>query len=172
MVNYCCVAGCHNAAFGNSGVKFFSFPVKHPAQRDLWIAAVRRQSNEDPSKPWRPSKWTRICSEHFLGGKWSRCWGHPSFTPTIFTAKHVLKFIFILLYRVVHLLGDLGWVYFVVPPSAQFCLGLWKFGRSGCAAGQDDGIPDPSLRADESPCSVAIDYKANKTITPNRQNLN
>ena len=62
VMKYCCVAGCKNASFAGSAIKFFSFPSKNPAQRELWIAAVRRQSNEDPTKPWQPSKWSRICS--------------------------------------------------------------------------------------------------------------
>ena len=89
MVNYCCAPGCKNAGYGGTGIKFFSFPTKNPEQRKLWIAAVKRQNPDDPSKPWQPNKWTRICSEHFLDGKWSRVKGHPSYTPTIFKTRHV-----------------------------------------------------------------------------------
>ena len=89
MVNYCCVAGCKNAGYGGTSIKFFSFPTKNPEQRELWIAAVKRQNPDDPSKPWKPNKWTRICSEHFLDGKWSRDKGHPSYTPTIFKTRYV-----------------------------------------------------------------------------------
>ena len=48
------------------------------------------------------------------------------------------------IYRVTLVVADLGWVdlYFDVPMSARFCWGQWGFGRTGWAAGQDDGTSE------------------------------
>ena len=47
-------------------------------------------------------------------------------------------------YRVTLVVADLGWVdlYFDVPMPARFCWGQWGFGRTGWAAGQDDGTSE------------------------------
>ena len=43
------------------GKRFYSFP-KDDELRDRWTAAVSR-------KDWRPTKYTKICSDHFITGK-------------------------------------------------------------------------------------------------------
>lgn len=88
MPQSCCVLGCTNSSAKTEcqekGVKFFAFPTRDPEQREKWIAAVKRI--EPDGKPWTP-KSHMICSEHFVGGEWSRTRGHPSYLPAIFPTK-------------------------------------------------------------------------------------
>ncbi len=87
--DYCAVVGCHKNVKKDKplGVTFFSFPTRDPEQRRLWIQAVNRK-NPDGSL-WQPSKYSKICCEHFTGKKWSRTRGHPDFVPSIFPTSHV-----------------------------------------------------------------------------------
>ena len=87
MVN-CCVVKCHRSTNKYSGsIKFFRFPAKNLEQRQLWITAVKRKFVN--GKVWQPSKFTRICSDHFVGGIASPTRNHPSYVPSIFPTKHV-----------------------------------------------------------------------------------
>lgn len=88
---HCCVVGCSNGSVKNRTAKFFNFPAesRNKEQRKLWVAAVKRLDSE--GRPWLPSKWSRICSEHFVGGQWSPTSTHPAYVPTIFPTKHVKK---------------------------------------------------------------------------------
>ena len=86
MPHKCCVVGCTNSSAKeeckNKGVHFFCFPTRDPEQRELWIRAVKRLA--EGGQPWQPkSKTTKICSEHFVGGQWSRTRGHPAHVPSI-----------------------------------------------------------------------------------------
>lgn len=86
MPHRCSVVGCKNSNIKEeckkNGVRFFCFPTRDPAQRELWISAVKRLAED--GRTWRPkSKGSKICSEHFVGGQWSRTRGHPSYLPTI-----------------------------------------------------------------------------------------
>ena len=65
MVNNCCVVGCTNYVGKKPGLRFYSFP-SDTQRREKWVAAVRR-------KDWQPSKYTRICNEHFITGKLPAC---------------------------------------------------------------------------------------------------
>ncbi|XP_037499377.1 uncharacterized protein LOC119373422 isoform X2 [Rhipicephalus sanguineus] len=75
----CCVVGCTNRYKKcPPGTKFFSFPAR-PCfihQRERWIRSVRRV-NEDGTA-WQPTKWSRVCSQHFVGGKPSTDPASPS----------------------------------------------------------------------------------------------
>ena len=44
------------------GLGFFRFPTQPIERRKRWIIAVKR-------KDWQPSKYTRICGEHFVSGE-------------------------------------------------------------------------------------------------------
>jgi hypothetical protein len=106
----CCVVECNNNSARDQGrVKFFRFPARNLEQRDLWIKAVNRV--RPGGTDWAPGKshwctclkvemlqhalnlvsgkWTRICSEHFVGQKWHPTRGHPDYAPTLFPTKHV-----------------------------------------------------------------------------------
>ena len=95
MTNSCCVVGCSNrigrtlkgvkVECKNKGIRYFSFPTPDPEQWEKWVSAVKRK---DGGKPWKPTQWSKVCSEHFVGGQWSRTRGHPSFAPTLKMGHH------------------------------------------------------------------------------------
>ena len=60
MVISCSAYNCENRQ-GPNGLSFHRFP-KDPELRKRWISAVNR-------KDWQPSKYSRICSAHFVGGE-------------------------------------------------------------------------------------------------------
>lgn len=88
----CCVVNCFNTyANCQPGTKFFRFSQRlclHD-QRAQWIRSVRRV-NADGTQ-WQPSKWSRICSAHFVGGKPSTNPWSPSYAPTIFPPAYRKK---------------------------------------------------------------------------------
>ena len=59
MVISCCAFGCQNRQ-RKPNTKFFRFP-SNSKQRLRWILAVKRDK-------WTPDKYSRICSDHFVGG--------------------------------------------------------------------------------------------------------
>uniref|UniRef100_A0A224ZA07 THAP domain-containing protein 11 n=1 Tax=Rhipicephalus zambeziensis TaxID=60191 RepID=A0A224ZA07_9ACAR len=81
----CCVVGCTNSYKKcPPGTKLFRFPAR-PCfihQREHWIRSVRRV-NEDGTV-WQPAKWSRVCSQHFVGGKPSTDPASPSYAPAVF----------------------------------------------------------------------------------------
>jgi hypothetical protein len=48
-------------------LKFYRFSSKNAEQRELWTQAVKRVGED--GKRWQPTKYSRICSKHFVGGK-------------------------------------------------------------------------------------------------------
>ena len=80
---YCCVLNCHRNPKTDSGkVKFYRFPKRNFEQRELWIKKIGRIGTD--GKPWQPSKYSVICSDHFLNGMKSPTRNHPSYIPTLF----------------------------------------------------------------------------------------
>ena len=66
---YCCVVNCNRNSNTNpdgDNVKFFRFPAKNQEQRELWVKAVKRIDIK--GRPWQPTKYSRICSLHFIDG--------------------------------------------------------------------------------------------------------
>ena len=55
----------------NKELSFYRFPAEQD-RRDKWTAAVKRaDSNSDRcQKDWKPSKYSRICSAHFVSGSY------------------------------------------------------------------------------------------------------
>ncbi|CAH2083753.1 unnamed protein product [Euphydryas editha] len=88
---YCCVVGCKNTQSRNRELSFYSFPTRswEIKKREEWIKAVRRITIDN--KPWQPSKNTRICSAHFVGGKQSNIENSPAYVPTIFPPVYKKK---------------------------------------------------------------------------------
>ncbi len=85
---YCCVVGCHRNSQADQGkVSFFSFPKKNQEQRQKWVNAVHRV-NPDGSQ-WKPGPYAKICSDHFVSGRWSPTRNDPDYAPTQFPTKHV-----------------------------------------------------------------------------------
>lgn len=76
MVNSCAAVGCTNRV-GKKGIIFYRFPAD-AEQRAKWLAAVRRDK-------WKPTKNSRVCSEHFVGGRKSDDRNSPGSVPTIFS---------------------------------------------------------------------------------------
>ncbi len=85
--DFCSVVGCHRNSTKDKGkVRFFSFPKLNKEQRELWISALKRQ-NEDGSR-WLPSRHSKVCSDHFVSGKWSPTRGDPDYFPSKFPDLH------------------------------------------------------------------------------------
>ena len=61
LVKSCSAVRCTNRALKTSGISFYRFPAD-PERRAKWVAAVRRED-------WQPSKYTCICSAHFISEK-------------------------------------------------------------------------------------------------------
>ena len=81
--DYCCVVGCHRETVRDKGkVNFFNFPTRNQEKRRLWIKAVNRSN-------WEPKRWTRICSDHFVGERHREERNHPDYQPSIFPTAHV-----------------------------------------------------------------------------------
>jgi hypothetical protein len=83
----CCVVGCHNY-HGRDKVKVFAFPNKNPSQKEKWIKAVNRMNID--KTPWRPTKSSFVCSDHFVDKKYSTIENHPDYVPSIFPTSHVV----------------------------------------------------------------------------------
>ena len=85
---YCCVVNCHRNPKTDSGiVKFYRFPQKNYEQRELWIKAIKRVGAD--GKRWEPSKFSIVCSDHFVDGIKSPTRNHPSYSPSIFPTQHL-----------------------------------------------------------------------------------
>ncbi|XP_070410399.1 uncharacterized protein [Nothobranchius furzeri] len=76
MVISCCAVGCSNRQGYKANVAFYRIPADEDKRR-LWLAAINR-------KEWQPSKYTRICSEHFLQGQKSDNPLSPNYVPSVF----------------------------------------------------------------------------------------
>ena len=68
---YCSAVDCHNCTYrdGPRGVKFFRYPT-NPTMKERWIKQVNRKKPN--GSPWSPGPNARLCSEHFVSGKWSK----------------------------------------------------------------------------------------------------
>ena len=75
MVFTCCVVNCYNRSGREKGVSFFSIPavVEHQGDKTKELSMKRRHEwiKRINRKNWTPSKYARVCSDHFLCGK---CW--------------------------------------------------------------------------------------------------
>uniref|UniRef100_A0A8C1LVD3 THAP-type domain-containing protein n=3 Tax=Cyprinus carpio TaxID=7962 RepID=A0A8C1LVD3_CYPCA len=75
MVISCCAVGCANRQ-GKANISFYRIPFDGE-RRQRWVAAISR-------KNWQPSKYSRICSEHFLQGQKSDDPLSPDYVPSVF----------------------------------------------------------------------------------------
>ncbi|XP_068090125.1 uncharacterized protein [Hyperolius riggenbachi] len=62
----CVVCGCNNTLYKGCKKQFFRFPLNDPECLSKWIAAVQR-------KNWKPSRASRICSDHFIARDYVLC---------------------------------------------------------------------------------------------------
>ena len=85
-IRYCCVVDCHSR-YGDEGIELYTFPTrKNPVQAEKWRRAVKRR-NPDGSA-WKESLNTRICSMHFISGRfsWNKC--DPDYVPSVFPTSY------------------------------------------------------------------------------------
>uniref|UniRef100_A0A8C2FP22 THAP domain-containing protein 1 n=1 Tax=Cyprinus carpio TaxID=7962 RepID=A0A8C2FP22_CYPCA len=75
MVISCCAVGCDNRQ-GKANISFYRIPFARE-RRQRWVAAISR-------KNWQPSKYSRICSDHFLQGQKSDDPLSPDYVPSVF----------------------------------------------------------------------------------------
>jgi len=72
--DFCCVPGCSNSRgrCNRMGLKvsFYTFP-KDTRRRQLWLDRIRRGviSSDGKVHPFEPKPHSRLCSQHFVGGK-------------------------------------------------------------------------------------------------------
>ncbi|XP_067102000.1 THAP domain-containing protein 1-like [Osmerus mordax] len=96
MPDSCCAIGCTNRRGGKPGLCFYRIPSdkENPERRRLWICAIIKRnvtSHSGEGKQWQPSKYTRICSEHFIKGAKSDDPLSPDWVPSIFTHSPAIK---------------------------------------------------------------------------------
>ncbi len=79
----CAVFGCHNyqGTHAKLGIRFYKFP-KDPVRNLAWSLALNKLDKD--SKPWRSSKYSMVCSDHFVDGVKSNMPNLPGFMPTLF----------------------------------------------------------------------------------------
>jgi hypothetical protein len=82
MVISCCCYGCTNRQ-GKNNIRFYRFP-RSEIHKNQWIAAMRRDK-------WAPTKFSRVCSAHFITGAPSVDPLHPDFVPSLFVFSEKLK---------------------------------------------------------------------------------
>ena len=85
MPDVCCAVGCRSRRGEKEGQAFYRIPADKD-RRQAWINAIKREgspvhgekkvegSGQTPAgkrkkKDWQPSKYTRLCSDHFILGK-------------------------------------------------------------------------------------------------------
>jgi len=83
MPTTCVVVGCNNRKSKQSHVSFYRFPNrKEEEERRLkWIAFVSRKNSDGSA--WKPSKGSRLCSDHFITGKKSDKCTNPDYIPSV-----------------------------------------------------------------------------------------
>ncbi|XP_045900641.1 THAP domain-containing protein 1-like [Micropterus dolomieu] len=95
MPDSCCAVGCTNRRGDKPGLCFYRIPSdkENPERRRLWICAIKRNitSVSGEGKQWQPSKYTRICNEHFIQGTKSDDPLSPDWVPSIFTHTPAIK---------------------------------------------------------------------------------
>jgi len=82
----CCAIGCQNHQ-GMPDISFFCAQRSDKEQSFAWAKAINR-ANEDGSL-WMPRHFDRICSAHFVSGKFSTDRLSPDYRPTIFETNHI-----------------------------------------------------------------------------------
>ncbi|XP_037650709.1 uncharacterized protein LOC119503167 [Sebastes umbrosus] len=93
MPDSCCAVGCTNRRGNKPGLCFYRIPSERDnlERRRWWISAIRRDSVPGESKQWQPSKYTRICNEHFINGAKSDDPLSPDWVPSVFSHTPATK---------------------------------------------------------------------------------
>uniref|UniRef100_A0A3Q2SNC1 THAP-type domain-containing protein n=1 Tax=Fundulus heteroclitus TaxID=8078 RepID=A0A3Q2SNC1_FUNHE len=66
----CCAPGCTQRHSKSSDVCFFRLPKDEERQKK-WIISMKRMQADNPNPLWEPSYHDRICSLHFISGKYN-----------------------------------------------------------------------------------------------------
>ena len=77
----CCVPGC-NSVTTRDPYSFFRVMKSDQTISDKWIEAINRKISDE--NQWQPSKNSRICGKHFIGGAPSKNSGDPNSVPTLY----------------------------------------------------------------------------------------
>nr|XP_055046211.1 THAP domain-containing protein 1-like [Misgurnus anguillicaudatus] len=93
MPDSCCSVGCTNRRGNKPGLCFYRIPSEkeNPERRRLWICAIKRAFVTAEGKEWQPSKYTRLCSEHFIKGAKSDDPSSPDWVPSVFLPTTATK---------------------------------------------------------------------------------
>ena len=78
--DFCCAPNCSNRRNRQRNIQFYRIP-KDKAVRRKWLQRIRR-------KGFEPTESTRLCSQHFLGGKRSMDPANASYLPSLFDHSH------------------------------------------------------------------------------------
>ena len=90
--NNCCAKNCFNRE-SKDKVSFYRIPkavdTATKARRKAWLQKISRVGPD--GKPWKPTKNSRLCSEHFISGRKSDDPKSPNYIPRIFSHRNVKK---------------------------------------------------------------------------------
>ncbi|KAI8495233.1 hypothetical protein Bbelb_272190 [Branchiostoma belcheri] len=79
--SFCSAIGCSHSAGRDKalGLKrsYYRFPLADKGRLRSWMSRI-------PRKNWTPTKYSRICSDHFVGGVKTDTVGSPGYLPTLF----------------------------------------------------------------------------------------
>ena len=77
----CCVPLCYNNNLRNRDLSFYCIPsqAKYPDLRKKWLSAISRK--DEKGKNFVPSRYHRVCSAHFAGGKKTYMNNVPTIVP-------------------------------------------------------------------------------------------
>ncbi|XP_053541903.1 LOW QUALITY PROTEIN: THAP domain-containing protein 1-like [Ictalurus punctatus] len=89
----CCSIRCSNQRGDKPELCFYRIPSEkeNPERRRLWICVIRHASFPGEGQEWQPSKYTRVCSEHFIKGAKSDDPLSPDWVPSVFLHTKATK---------------------------------------------------------------------------------
>ncbi|KAK6165974.1 hypothetical protein SNE40_022774 [Patella caerulea] len=86
MVLSCSAYGCHNRQYQErSDVSFYRFPANE-TRRQLWINNVKTAAR-DEKWSWNPTRYSRLCSAHFISGKKNDNPSSLDYAPSVFVCS-------------------------------------------------------------------------------------
>ncbi|XP_050418350.2 uncharacterized protein LOC126831741 [Patella vulgata] len=86
MVLSCSAYGCHNRQYQErSEVSFYRFPANE-TRRQLWINNVKTAAR-DEKWSWNPTRYSRLCSAHFISGKKNDSPSSLDYVPSVFVCS-------------------------------------------------------------------------------------
>ena len=75
--DFCCAPNCSNKRNRQRNIQFYRIPKDKAVRQESWLQRIRR-------KCFEPTESTRLCSQHFLGGKRSMDPASASYLPSVF----------------------------------------------------------------------------------------